>query len=285
MKRFHIFLLLVTAILGFISCDIRSELIGPLNYSDTLYVYHKDTVYISTVDTLYVDCNCGGNTEGDSTTPDNNPDSTPDTNPDSGSDTTPDTNPDNGSDATPDDGSDNGSDTTPDDGGQNPPSEPEVPEEPALPVETLTITVDMTGDNPFTENLRGSQKPEYVEYTLLEGGYKFGFYNAYKSTIYIRLTGNTELGYVKFPAIDEFKLTNITLTSGASSGKYIRVWSEDPLTAAKEFTGFTLLGTNDTADEQSFDVKDTEIGVGYYISAISKNAQFSKLVLTYGKFE
>ena len=270
MKRLRILILLVTAIVGFISCDIRSELIGPLNYSDTLYVYHKDTVYISTVDTLYVDCNCGGNTEGDSTTPDNNPDSTPDTNPDSGSETTPD---------------DSGSETTPDDGGQNPPSEPEMPEEPAVPVETLTITVDMTGENPFTENLRGSQKAEYVEYTLTEGGYKFGFYNAYKSTTYIRLTGNTEMGYLKFPAIDGFKLTNITLKSGASAGKYIRVWSEDPLKAAKEFTGFTLLGTNDTADEQSFDVKDTEIGVGYYISAISKNTQFSKLVLTYGKFE
>ena len=270
MKRFHIFLLLVTAILGFISCDIRSELIGPLNYSDTLYVYHKDTVYISTVDTLYVDCNCGGNTEGDSTTPDNNPDSTPDTNPDSGSETTPD---------------DGGSETTPDDGGQNPPSEPEMPEEPAVPVETLTITVDMTGENPFTENLRGSQTPEYKEYTLVEGGYKFGFYNAYKSTTNIRLTGNTEMGYLKFPAIDGFKLTNITLKSGASTGKYIRVWSEDPLTAAKEFTGFTLQGTNDTTEEQSFDMKDTQVGVAYYISATSKNTQFSKLVLTYGKFE
>ena len=263
MKRFHIFLLLVTAILGFISCDIRSELIGPLNYSDTLYVYHKDTVYISTVDTLYVDCNCGGNTEGDSTTPDNNPDSTPDTNPD-----------------------DSGSETTPDDGGQNPPSEPEMPEEPAVPVETLTITVDMTGENPFTENLRGSQTPEYKEYTLVEGGYKFGFYNAYKSGVNIRLTGVADdLGYLKFPTIKEYRLINITLTSGASAGKYIKVWSEDPLTAAKQFHGFTLLGTNDTADEQSFDIEKTEDGVGYYISATSKNTQFSKLVLTYGKFE
>ena len=268
MKRFHIFLLLVTAILGFISCDIRSELIGPLNYSDTLYVYHKDTVYISTVDTLYVDCNCGGNTEGDSTTPDNNPDSTPDTNPDSGTETTPD---------------DGGTETTPDDGGQNPPSEPEMPEEPAVPVETLTITVDMTGENPFTENLRGSQTPEYKEYTLVEGGYKFGFYNAFKSGTHIRLTDQEKvLGYVKFPAIKDFKLTNITLSTEATKSKYIRVWSEDPLTAAKEFTAFTL-GVN--AIDQSQDLENTEEGVGYYISAISKNAQFNKLVLTYGKFE
>lgn len=235
MKRFHIFLLIVTAILGFISCDIRSELIGPLNYADTLYVYHKDTIYISTVDTLYLDCNCGGN-----------------------------------------------SDTTPDDSGQNPPSEPEKP---AVLVDTRTITVDMTGENPFKEDLRGSQKAEYVEYTLTEGGYKFGFYNAFKSSTNIRLTGNTEMGYLKFPAIDGFKLTNITLKSGASTGKYIRVWSEDPLKAAKEFTGFTLQGTEDTTEEQSFDMKDTQVGVAYYISATSKNTQFSKLVLTYGKFE
>ncbi len=235
MKRFYIFLLIVTAILGFISCDIRSELIGPLNYADTLYVYHKDTIYISTVDTLYLDCNCGGN-----------------------------------------------SDTTPDDSGQNPPSEPEKP---AVLVDTRTITVDMTGENPFKEDLRGSQKAEYVEYTLTEGGYKFGFYNAFKSSTNIRLTGNTEMGYLKFPAIDGFKLTNITLKSGASTGKYIRVWSEDPLKAAKEFTGFTLQGTEDTTEEQSFDMKDTQVGVAYYISATSKNTQFSKLVLTYGKFE
>ena len=152
------------------------------------------------------------------------------------------------------------------------------------PTETRVITVDMTGENPFTENLRGSQKAEYVEYTLTEGGYKFGFYNAYKSGVNIRLTGDTSMGYLKFPAIDGFKLTNITLKSGASAGKYIRVWSEDPLTAAKEFTGFTLQGTNDTTEEQSFDMKDTQVGVAYYISATSKNSQFSKLVLTYVKY-
>ena len=152
------------------------------------------------------------------------------------------------------------------------------------PTETRVITVDMTGANPFTENLRGSQTPEYKEYTLLEGGYKFGFYNAYKSTTNIRLTGNTEMGYLKFPAIDGFKLTNITLKSGASTGKYIRVWSEDPLKAAKEFTGFTLQGTNDITEEQSFDMKDTQVGVAYYISATTKNTQFNKLVLTYVKY-
>ena len=151
-----------------------------------------------------------------------------------------------------------------------------------VPVETLTITVDMTGENPFTENLRGSQKPEYVEYTLLEGGYKFGFYNAYKSGTHIRLTGEEGvLGYVKFPIISDFKLTNITLSTGATKSKYIRVWSGDPLTAAKEFTGFTLEAN---AIDQSQDLENTEAGVGYYISAISKNAQFSKLVLTYVKY-
>lgn len=235
MKRIHIFLLIVTAILGFISCDIRSEYITPLNYSDTLYVYHKDTVYISNVDTLYLDCNCGGNTGGDN---------------------------------------------------QNPPSEPEKPEEPekpAVPVETRIITVDMTAENPFTEDLRGSQTAEYVEYTLVEGGYKFGFYNAYKSGSNIRLTGVANvLGYVKFPAIDGYKLTNITIKCTATN-KHFTIYKGDPTTDDKQnITGFTL--TN--GQEYSEDVSEkTEAGVGYYMSAVHQNAQFSKLVLTYGKFE
>lgn len=221
MKRIHIFLLIVTAILGLISCDIRSEYITSLNYSDTLYVYHKDTVYI------YLDCNCGGNTGGDN---------------------------------------------------QNPPSEPEKP---AVPVETRIITVDMAGENPFTEDLRGSQKAEYVEYTLVEGGYKFGFYNAYKSGLNIRLTGvANDLGYVKFPAIDGYKLTKITITCTATN-KHFTIYKGDPTKDDKQYiTGFTL--TN--GQEYSEDVSEkTEAGVGYYMSAIHQNAQFSKLVLTYKK--
>lgn len=155
-----------------------------------------------------------------------------------------------------------------------------IDKKPEQPSQPITLTVDVTK---FAEELRESQTPEYVEYTLTEGGYKFGFYNAYKNGTTIRLTKSTALGYVKFPAIDGYKLTNITLKSGAGSDKYIRLWSEDPLTAAKELGGFTLEGTDKTTDEQSFDIKDPQVGVAYYISSVATNTQFSKLVLTYEK--
>ena len=281
MKRFHIFLLLVTAILGFISCDIRSELIGPLNYSDTLYVYHKDTVYISTVDTLYVDCNCGGNTEGDSTTPDNNPDSTPDTNPDSGSE------------------------TTPDDGGQNPPSEPsdpvepEEPEQPAVPIETIIITVDFDENNqnqPFTTNLPGSKKvtTEWESYTLKGTEYTFSFYAPTEGKGYCRqaikekevivdYALRLEGVYMQMPAIEGFTLTNAEITGGNSSGNKAYNFYLSVPKQSEEKPLWTL--QVNTTNTKSVSLTGAQSGVGYMMKGDDANAQFSKLVLIYGKFE
>lgn len=69
MKLKIVFAVLVTMLLGLLSCEKPSEFTDRESYQvDTLYIYQKDTVcmsnvdtvYVSNVDTLYVACDCEG---------------------------------------------------------------------------------------------------------------------------------------------------------------------------------------------------------------------------------
>ena len=254
MKKFHILLLIVTAISGFISCDIRSELVDPLGYSDTLYVYHKDTVYISSTDTLYAGCNCDGTGNG---------------------------------------GSDTGSGEN-----QDSPATPVIP----TPVETKTIIVEFTEQNeyqPFMSNLPGSEKlaDKWSPYTLKETDYNFEFYAPVEGKGYGRFAVTksgteepcyalrVEGAYMKLPSIADYQLHKVEVTGGNTSGnKTYRIYdkvSETPKEAPRDSLIVNGLGTKSLL----FSDKATSVGVSYIISGFGSNAQFQKLVLTYGKFE
>lgn len=249
MKKFHILLLIVTAVLGFMSCDIRSELVDPLGYTDTLYIYHKDTVYISSTDTLYTGCNCDGNTG-------------------------------------------NGDSNTGAGENQDGPTTPVIP----TPIDTKTITIEFTEQNanqPFAPNLPGSEKvtKEWVPYTLKETDYNFEFYAPVDGKGYGRFgVSNTyairiEGAYMKLPSIADYQLHKLEVTGGNTSGnKTYMVYDKVP-EAAKEPPRDSLVVNGFSTKSLVFSDKATSVGVSYLLSGSGSNAQFQKLVLTYGKFE
>ena len=153
----------------------------------------------------------------------------------------------------------------------------------------IVLTVDMTpkeaGDtyfNPFEEGLKTSAEDEELTYTLKGTEYTFVLYRAYRNAGNLRVTGSG-LGYIKFPEIADFKLSkiNITGSNGANAKDYYICTSKPTLNNESKLADYDQTFKLTNNDPTDVTISDSEAGVGYYLASIAKNAQFTKLVLTY----
>lgn len=153
----------------------------------------------------------------------------------------------------------------------------------------IVLTVDMTPKeaeavyfNPFEEALKTSAQDEELTYTLKGTEYTFVLYRAYRNTGNLRITGGG-LGYIKFPEIADFKLSNINImgSNGANAKDYYICTSKPTLNESNELADYDQTFRLTNNDPTDVTISDSEAGVGYYLASIAKNAQFTKLVLTY----
>ena len=153
----------------------------------------------------------------------------------------------------------------------------------------IVLTVDMTPKeegavyfNPFEETLKTSAQDAELTYTLKGTEYTFVLYRAYRNNGNLRITG-VGLGYIKFPEIADFKLSNINITgsNGANAKDYYICTSLPTLNESSKLADYDQTFELTNNDPTDVTISDSEAGVGYYLASIARNAQFTKLVLTY----
>lgn len=153
----------------------------------------------------------------------------------------------------------------------------------------IVLTVDMTPKeegaayfNPFEETLKTSAQDAELTYTLKDTEYTFVLYRAYRNSGNLRITGGG-LGYIKFPEIADFKLSNINITgsNGANAKDYYICTSLPTLNESDKLADYDQTFKLTNNDPTDVTISDSEAGVGYYLASIVRNAQFTKLVLTY----
>ena len=154
-------------------------------------------------------------------------------------------------------------------------------------VETMNITVEMP--YPFKTNLPTSATKTKDTYTLKDTDYTFVLYNptdGYRLTnSTLRLSSGTASGYIQFPAVSGWTLVGFEITSGNGTNKKdYYVYAQDPIEVTEGNTPIANFSLNSDAP-YSVALSDTSEGVGYFLESHDKNAQFTKLVLTYEKIK
>lgn len=163
------------------------------------------------------------------------------------------------------------------------------PGTPDTPSETITITLNIAS-NPFNEDLPSKNDNQHGPhtYTTKEGYYQFVICNTYdkyaKEGNYLRLTYTSgKIGYIKFPAIPDYKLISVKVTggNGTSSKKPFHLFAGVP---DSEFaTAIATTGAISTEDVKTLSIENPIINHSYYLASKTNNAQFPTLVLTYSK--
>lgn len=156
----------------------------------------------------------------------------------------------------------------------------------------IVLTVAMS--YPFTTNLPTTatkSKDTYYLKTDTNQKYPFVLYNptdGYRltsGTLRISTTKDVS-GYIQFPAIPEYTLASIEITSGnGTNAKDYYVYAKEPIDAKgklvttdnPELVHFKLAN----ATPYTVNITGASEGVGYFLESHSTNAQFTKLVLTY----
>lgn len=159
----------------------------------------------------------------------------------------------------------------------------------------IVLTVEMS--YPFTKDLPTSATKTKDTYYLKEypetthPDYKFVLYNpknGYRLTSgSLRISTTKDIsGYIQFPAIPEYTLESIEITSGnGTNSKDYYVYAKEPIDAEGN-----LVTTNNpelvhfklsNATPYTVNITGASEGVGYFLESHSTNAQFTKLVLTY----
>ena len=166
-------------------------------------------------------------------------------------------------------------------------------------VEDIVLTLDFANQL-FDPALPTSKTTEKKTYTLVDTDYVFTIYNNthgfhYSSSgKYLRLIGDTGTkespnpgyGYMHLPAIPGYRLLSTTVTGANTTGtKTYHICDIDPI--ENSITEENILSTVEisSVNTGTMTLSDSEAGVGYYFmlkgGLSDKNAQFSKLVLTY----
>lgn len=153
------------------------------------------------------------------------------------------------------------------------------------PVETMSITVEMP--YPFETNLPTSATKTKDTYKLKDTDYNFVLYNptdGYRLTSgTLRLSSGTASGYIQFPAVSGWTLTGFDITSGnGTNPKAYCVYANDPIEVTENNDPIANFSLNN-GEPYHVDLSNTSAGVGYFLESYAKNAQFTKLVLTYEK--
>ena len=142
------------------------------------------------------------------------------------------------------------------------------------PAEDIILTVD------WTTNV-GSLKTSGLTNSFTVGGYS---YTASGTSCYYYSSGKACLlgktgAYVQVPAIEGYKLTNVTLMSASTTGgASVTIKTTSNASA----TNSTATFANAQPKEFSFDINDPQVNTAYRITVTnSKNAHIAKWVLTY----
>lgn len=166
---------------------------------------------------------------------------------------------------------------------------PEQPGTPDTPSATITITLNIASD-PFNETLpsKNDNKKGPDTYTTKEGGYEFVLCNTddkyAKEGSNLRLTYTSgKIGYIKFPAIPDYKLISVEVTggNGTSSKKPFHLFAGVP--DSQFDTAIATTGGISTEDVKTLQIEDPIVNNSYYLASKTNNAQFPNLVLTYSK--
>lgn len=175
---------------------------------------------------------------------------------------------------------------TPGEGGDDPvtPPTPEEPEQPEIPA-TLELTLDFKDWN-FKESKRTSASHTTDDgdvLTLLNTDYQIvivnnnttsqGYYCRAGIGLQVNQNASGDGNFtLRFPAIEGMKLTSVYVEN--PNNKYFRIMNSGKGTVADA----TIQGGKHT-----FTISEPVVNSNYYLASKSKNAQISKVVLTYTK--
>lgn len=164
------------------------------------------------------------------------------------------------------------------------PEEPEEPEQPEIPA-TLELTLDFINWN-FEEDKRssaGHTTDAGDVYTIKSTPYQIvivnnnetsqGYYCRKGIGLQVNQSETAEGNFtLRFPAIENMKLTSVYISN--PNNKYFRIMNSGKGTIAEQTISTT---------EHTFTIADPVVNSHYYLGTKTKNAQVSKVVLTYKK--
>lgn len=174
-----------------------------------------------------------------------------------------------------------------------------VEDEPIVPSETKTITLDFSAGWPLSPELakyvkgEGPQIAQKTTYTLTQDDatYSFEVYSTgagyYNTGTALRLSNSGTSGYITTPAIPGFKLTGadvtVTNTSGTKNLTLSRkcTVSEGAITVSGKMELIDIDSKTTKTGATSF--SETAENTSYYLYTASTNYQLGKLILTYTK--
>ena len=164
------------------------------------------------------------------------------------------------------------------------PEEPEEPEQPEIPA-TLELTLDFK-DWKFEEDKRssaGRTTDAGDVYTIKNTSYQIvivnnnqtsdGYYCRNGVGLQVNQNESKDGNFtLRFPAIEGMKLTSVYVVN--PNNKYFRIMNSGKGTVAEK----TIAN-----GEHTFTISEPVVNSNYYLASKSKNAQISKVVLTYTK--
>ena len=142
---------------------------------------------------------------------------------------------------------------------------------------TQTLTFDVSS-NPGEWPTANSTTLTNYTYTLADVDYTFGLKNVKCNSGYLMMTQVAVLG---LPAIQGYKLTKVVVSnsSGCSTSTKVGISSSD--TQANYISGGEIQTWATQSSQYTYNLTSTEANTVYYMYVTNKNAQVTKLALTY----
>lgn len=146
-----------------------------------------------------------------------------------------------------------------------------------IDAQTQTLTFSLTS-NPGGWPTTNSTTLTNYTYTLNGTNYTFALKNVKQNSGYLMLTSTAVLG---LPAIPGYKLTKVVAynSSGCSTSTQVGVSSSS--SSASYISGGSYQTWSTTSSSYTYNLTSTSASAMYYLYVTNKNAQITKLVLTY----
>ncbi len=146
-----------------------------------------------------------------------------------------------------------------------------------IDAQTQTLTFSLTS-NPGGWPTANSTTLTNYTYRLNGTNYTFALKNVKQNSGYLMLTTTAVLG---LPAIDGYKLTKVVASNSSGCSTSTRVGVSSSSSSASYITGGAYQTWSTTSSSYTYNLSGTAANTMYYLYVTNKNAQITKLVLTY----
>lgn len=147
--------------------------------------------------------------------------------------------------------------------------------------QTQTLTFPLTS-NPGGWPTTNSTTPTNYTYTLNGTTYTFVLKNVKQNSGYLMLTSPAALG---LPAISGYKLTKVVAYNSSTCSTSTKVGISSSASSARYIDGGAIKTWSTQSSSYTYNLTSTETNTKYYLYVTNKNAQITKLVLTYEEEE